>query len=62
MKTTKELNEELKRKKSELEELVNSRSKANCIEINSSPGSVIHQMKIEELEDEIAELEKKLRA
>ncbi len=60
MKETRELQEELEKKKHELEELVSSRSKANCIEINSSPGSVTHQMKIEELEDEIAELQKRL--
>jgi len=62
MKVTKDLQKKLEKKKRELEELVKSRSKANCIEINSSPGSVTHQMKIEELEDEIARLEKKVSA
>jgi hypothetical protein len=62
MKAMKQLEETLEKKKRELEELVKSRSKANCIDVNSSPGSVQHQMKIEELEDEIAEIEKKLSA
>jgi len=62
MKAMKELQETLQKKRRELEELVKSRSKANCIDVNSSPGSVTHQLKIEELEDEIAELEKKLSA
>ena len=62
MKAMKELQVTLEEKKRELEELLKSRSKANCIDVNSSPGSVTHQTKIEELEDEIADLEKKLSA
>jgi len=56
----KKIEKELEEKKKRLEELVQSRSKANCIDVNSSPSAVSHEMKIEELEDEIRELQKKV--
>jgi hypothetical protein len=47
-------------KKEELEELKRSRSGATCTFQNSSMDAVSREMRIEELEEEISSIEKKL--
>ena len=47
-------------KKEELEELKRVRSGATCVFQNSSIDAVSREMRIEELEDEIGQLEKEL--
>ncbi len=47
-------------KKDELEELKRSRSGATCTYYNSSTDAVSREMRIEELEEEIEQLEKEL--
>jgi hypothetical protein len=55
----KSIKKEIEQKKAELEELKKQRSNANCVSVNSSTSEVTRQMKIEELEDDIQELQKK---
>lgn len=50
----------LAKKKEELEELKRSRPKATCVNVNSYPHAVVHELKVEELEEEIKELEQKV--
>jgi ribosomal protein L29 len=50
----------LSQKKEELEELRRARSGATCTFQHSSTDAVSREMRIEELEDEIKELEKEL--
>jgi hypothetical protein len=50
----------LEAKKKELEELRRSRSGATCTYHHSSTDAVSREMRIEDLEDEIAKLEKEL--
>jgi hypothetical protein len=50
----------LSEKKEELEELRRSRSGATCTFQNSSMDAVAREMRIEELEEEISSLEKKM--
>ena len=47
-------------KKEELEELRRARSGATCVFQNSSTDAVSREMRIEELEEEIVQLEKEL--
>jgi hypothetical protein len=54
------LNSQLKEKSLRLQELVNSRSKAYCSEINSSAEDVKRETEIDELEEEINQIEKEL--
>ena len=58
----KELKEELKKKKVRLQELIKSRSKAYCSTILSSKTDVQRETEIEELEEDIGKLEKKLKS
>lgn len=57
MKTVKS---QLKEKSLRLQELVNSRSKAYCSEINSSAEDVKREIEIDELEVEINQIENEL--
>jgi hypothetical protein len=50
----------LEAKRKELEELKRSRSGATCTYHHSSTDAVSREMRIEDLEDEIAKLEKEL--
>jgi hypothetical protein len=50
---------ELEKKKKRLDQLIESRSKANCDTRHLSPADVQREQEIEELEDEIASLEQK---
>jgi hypothetical protein len=52
---------ELDAKKEELEELRRSRSGATCTYQHSSTDAVSREMRIEELEDEIKELEREIK-
>jgi hypothetical protein len=52
---------ELAAKKEELEELRRSRSGATCTYQHSSTDAVSREMRIEELEDEIKELEQQVK-
>jgi hypothetical protein len=55
-------NNELAEKKRKLQELIRARSKATCSSVVSSEIDVRRETEIEELEEEIQELEKKLSA
>jgi polyhydroxyalkanoate synthesis regulator phasin len=55
-------NDELTEKKRKLQELIRARSKANCSSVVSSEIDVRRETEIEELEEEIQELEKKIKA
>jgi predicted RNase H-like nuclease (RuvC/YqgF family) len=57
-----EIEEELKEKKRKLQELVHSRSKATCAGVYSSGIDVRRETEIEELEEDIRRLEKKLKS
>ncbi len=57
-----DIKQKLAKKKAELEELNKARSKANCISVNSSISETSRQMKIEELEEEVEELERMVNA
>ena len=52
----------LESKKEELEELKRSRSGATCTYQHSSTDAVSREMRIEELEEEIEQLKKELKA
>ena len=52
---------ELEKKKTRLDELKKSRSKANCSSLNSSEADVRRESEIEELEEEIRMLEAKAK-
>ena len=54
------LKAQLKEKTTRLQELVNSRPKAYCSEINSSAEDVRRETEIDELEEEINRIEKEL--
>jgi polyhydroxyalkanoate synthesis regulator phasin len=54
--------EELKEKKRKLQELVHSRSKATCAGVYSSEIDVRRETEIEELEEDIRRLEKKIKS
>ena len=54
--------DELAEKKKKLQELIRARSKANCSSVVSSEIDVRRETEIEELEEEIQELEKKIKA
>jgi HAMP domain-containing protein len=56
------IDEELKEKRRRLRELVHSRSKATCAGVLSSEIDVRRETEIEELEEEIRRLEKKLKS
>ena len=58
----KQLKEELKKKKEILQELNKSRSKAYCSTVLSSETDVQRETEIEELEEDIEKLEKKLQS
>jgi polyhydroxyalkanoate synthesis regulator phasin len=53
-----DLQKQLKEKKAELEELIKNRPKATCTDVYSSENEVRRETRIEELEEEIAALEK----
>ena len=53
--------EKIEEKKRILQELVNSKSKANCASSHSSGVDVNREMQIEELEEDIQVLEQKVR-
>ncbi len=55
-------NDELTEKKRKLQELIRARSKATCSSVVSSEIDVRRETEIEELEEEIQELEKKIKA
>jgi len=55
----KQVSEELKEKKRRLQELIRSRSKANCAGTFSNEIDVRRESEIEELEEQIKRLEKK---
>ncbi len=57
----KELKEQLEEKKSRLEMLIKSRSKANCSTVFSKETDVQRETEIEELEEEIQGLEQKIQ-
>jgi len=54
--------DELTEKKRKLQELIRARSKATCSSVVSSEIDVRRETEIEELEEEIQELEKKIKA
>ena len=54
--------DELAEKKRKLQELIRARSQATCSSVVSSEIDVRRETKIEELEEEIQELEKKIKA
>jgi len=54
--------DELAETKRKLQELIRARSKATCSSVVSSEIDVRRETKIEELEEEIQELEKKIKA
>ena len=56
------LQAQLEAKKKELQELIRSRSKANCAEVVSTEIDVRRETRIEELEEEIQELRGKLKS
>jgi len=56
-----DMQEKLNSRKKELQELIRSRSKATCSDVVSTEIDVRREMRIEELEDEIKELQAKLR-
>ena len=56
-----DIGKKLAKKKAELEELEKARSRANCVSVNSSITETHRQMKIEELEEEIEELERAVK-
>ena len=56
-----EIEKELQEKKSKLAELIRSRSDANCASKYSSEQDVQRETEVEDLEDEIKALEKKIR-
>ncbi len=53
-----DLKADLEDKRRQLQELVNSRSGANCSSIHSSGTDVHREMQIEELEEEIERMQK----
>jgi polyhydroxyalkanoate synthesis regulator phasin len=55
-----DLRKELEKKRQELQELVHSRSKANCADVYSSGIDVRRETRIEELEEEIDRLQEQL--
>ena len=57
-----ELQKQLDAKKRELQELIRSRSKATCSDVVSTEVDVRRETRIEELEEEIRELQKKLKS
>ena len=57
-----ELKWELEKKQSRLQKLLDAKSKANCDTRHLTAGDIQREEEIEDLETEIAELEKKLRA
>jgi polyhydroxyalkanoate synthesis regulator phasin len=56
-----DIGKKLAKKKAELEELEKARSRANCVSVNSSITETYRQMRIEELEEEIEELERAVK-
>jgi polyhydroxyalkanoate synthesis regulator phasin len=56
------IEEELKEKKRKHQELVHSRSKATCAGVFSSEIDVRRETEIEDLEEDIRRLEKKLKS
>lgn len=54
--------DELAEKKRKLQELIRARSKATCSSVVSSEIDVRRETEIEELEEQIQELEKRIRA
>jgi len=56
-----DIGKKLAKKKAELEELEKARSRANCVSVNSSITETHRQMRIEELEEEIEELERAVK-
>jgi len=54
--------DELAEKKRKLQELIRARSQATCSSVVSSEIDVRRETEIEELEEEIQELEKKIKA
>jgi polyhydroxyalkanoate synthesis regulator phasin len=54
--------DELTEKKRKLQELIRARSQATCSSVVSSEIDVRRETEIEELEEEIQELEKKIKA
>ncbi len=56
-----DLRHELEDRKGKLAALKSNRSKANCSNMNSSAADMQREMQIEELEDEIRRLTKRLK-
>jgi 3'-phosphoadenosine 5'-phosphosulfate sulfotransferase len=56
-----DIQSQLGARRKELRELVRSRSKASCSDVVSTEIDVRREMRIEELEDEIKELQARLR-
>jgi hypothetical protein len=54
--------EEIAEKKRKLQELIRARSKATCSSVVSTEIDVRRETEIEELEEQIQELEKKIKA
>jgi polyhydroxyalkanoate synthesis regulator phasin len=57
-----DLQEQVDSRKKELQELISSRSKASCSDVVSTEIDVRREMRIEELEEEIQDLQGKLKS
>jgi hypothetical protein len=57
-----ELQNQLDARRRELQELIRSRSKATCSDVVSTEIDVRRETRIEELEEEIQELQKRLKS
>jgi hypothetical protein len=55
-----ELIKELEEKKKRLRELKDTESSSHCVSVHGSSSYMRHEMEIEELEEEIQDLEKKV--
>jgi hypothetical protein len=55
------IKKELETKETELKEIMESRSKANCVSTHQKGSDVEREMRIEDLEDEIEELKSQLK-